>query len=68
MSEHVKQCRREKKSFTFACFFPYFFSKNFAGFLIEGFDKGHSGKDLFSYDDFGKILSKTIVSFKKGDH
>ncbi|KAH9507394.1 Queuine tRNA-ribosyltransferase accessory subunit 2 [Bulinus truncatus] len=30
------------------------------GFLIEGFEKGHSGVDLFSIQDFTKILSCTL--------
>lgn len=33
------------------------------GFLIEGFEKGNnSGKDIFSNEDFSKILSFTLVS------
>ncbi|KAH9502771.1 hypothetical protein Btru_069749 [Bulinus truncatus] len=30
------------------------------GFLIEGFEKGHSGVDLFSIQDFTKTLSCTL--------
>ncbi|GFN77598.1 queuine tRNA-ribosyltransferase accessory subunit 2 [Plakobranchus ocellatus] len=30
------------------------------GFLIEGFEKGHSGVDLFSIDSFTKLLEKTV--------
>ncbi|CAG5116707.1 unnamed protein product [Candidula unifasciata] len=30
------------------------------GFLIEGFEKGNSGKDLFSHDTFSNILTTTI--------
>ncbi|RUS79087.1 hypothetical protein EGW08_013140 [Elysia chlorotica] len=30
------------------------------GFLIEGFEKGHSGLDLFSLENFSSLLTKTL--------
>ena len=33
------------------------------GFLIEGFEKGHSGLDLFSLESFSSLLAKTVVIF-----